>query len=40
MSSTEDFIDNKTGIESIVWWVKQSLINNLTRKCTKIVITV
>lgn len=40
MSSTEDSIDNKTSMGIIVLWVKQSLINNLTRKCPKIAVTV
>lgn len=40
MSSIENSVDNKTDMEMIVLWVKQSLINNLTRKYPNMSITV
>ena len=40
MSSIENSVDNKTGMEMIVLWVKQSVINYLTRKYPNIAITV
>lgn len=40
MSSIEDPVDNETGMEITVLWVKHAWINNLTRKCPNTTITV